>query len=91
VGLLFSRSSTGARGLDITSVIDASYRGELFIRVTNMAPHWQEIEREKYLAQLVIVPCVTPAIELVDDLEPSARDQGGFGSSDVKRPAGSSG
>lgn len=81
VGLLVSRSSTKSRGLDITSVIDAGYRGEVFISVTNTSDRWEEIEREAYLAQLLILPCATPGLELVTELSPSERADKGFGSS----------
>lgn len=81
VGLLVSRSSTKSRGLDITSVIDAGYRGEVFISVTNTSEHWEEIEREAYLAQLLILPCLTLGLELVTALSDSDRSDKGFGSS----------
>lgn len=80
VGIITARSSATARALHITGVIDAGYVGEVFLCVTNIGEQWQEISREQYLAQLLILPCITPALELVDELEPSARGTGGFGS-----------
>lgn len=81
VGLLRSRSSALARSLHVDGVVDSGYRGEVFILVTNIGDKWQEIAREEYLAQLLVVPCLTPGLELVTELSASDRGEGGFGSS----------
>jgi dUTP pyrophosphatase len=82
VGLLVPRSSAKARGLDIVGIIDPQYRGELTLCVTNIGTQWQEIAREEFLAQLLIIPCVTPSLELCTELDETERGAGGFGSSD---------
>lgn len=83
VGLLVPRSSAKARGLDIVGIIDASYRGEVTLCVTNIGTQWQEIAREEFLGQLILVPCLTPSLELTEKwkLDETSRGTGGFGSS----------
>lgn len=85
VGLISARSSVSAKGVHITGRIDSGYQGELFLIVTNMSLDWQEVSRETYLAQLIVVPFASMPLELVDDFEEvTERSAGGFGSSDVK-------
>jgi dUTP pyrophosphatase len=62
-------------------LIDAGYRGEIVCAVVNLDPHEAvEIAPGDRIAQLVIVE--VPAVEPVwaEDLPPSARGDGGFGS-----------
>ena len=45
--------------------------------------HYRLLQRAKAgdkIAQLVILPCVLPPVELVDSLEPTDRGSNGFGS-----------
>jgi dUTP pyrophosphatase len=84
VGLLVARSSAKMRGLDITRVIDADYRGPVIIGVTNIGHRAQTIEAGAYLAQMLILPVATPGLELVTELSDTARGANGFGSSDRK-------
>ena len=83
-GQIDERSSTGARGLLIRGVVDADYRGDVHLRITNISNEWLTVEREKYIAQLVIVPVLTPETVEVSELSSTERGDGGFGSSDVK-------
>lgn len=85
VGLLCPRSGLAAKhGVTIINapgIIDAGYTGEikacLGIVGTNNSYTVHPGER---IAQLVITPILTPAVELVDDLDSSTRADGGFGS-----------
>jgi dUTP pyrophosphatase len=84
-GLVLPRSGLASkRGLTLANapgLIDAGYRGEVICAVVNLDPHEAvEIAVGDRVAQLVIVevPTVTPAF--VDELPPSARGEGGFGS-----------
>ena len=86
VGLLTIRSSLGREGLVIPNapgVVDSGYRGELMMQVTMVKDDGYAIRRGDRIGQLVILPIVTPAVEIVDQLPPSAdgRGAGGFGSS----------
>lgn len=80
MGLLLSRSSAKARQLDITNVIDASYRGDVMISVTNIGNDTQHVEGLKYLAQLVVLPCALLEPRLVEELSRTPRGTAGFGS-----------
>jgi dUTP pyrophosphatase len=83
LGLLVrDRSSMAARGLATTGgVIDAGYRGEILILVTNLRAHPVEIKAGEKIAQMIPVPVLTGVVEQVTDLEDSSRAEKGFGSS----------
>jgi dUTP pyrophosphatase len=83
LGLLVrDRSSMAARGLATTGgVIDAGYRGEILILMTNLGTHPIEIKAGEKIAQMIPVPVLTGVVEEVSDLEDSARAEKGFGSS----------
>ena len=87
-GLVLPRSGLASeRGLTLANapgLIDAGYRGEVICAVVNLDPHEAvEIAVGDRIAQLVIVPL--PALEprFVDELPPSTRGTGGFGSTGV--------
>ena len=84
VGLIFARSSMGAkRGLapaNKVGVIDSDYRGELRVVLHNHSKISQQVEPGERIAQLVIVPIITPGFEVVDDLSDTVRADKGFGS-----------
>ena len=83
LGLLIrDRSSMAARGLATTGgVIDAGYRGEILVLMTNLSPETQEIRVGEKIAQMIPVPVLTGAVEAVESLEDSRRAEKGFGSS----------
>lgn len=84
VGLVFGRSGLGIRhGIvpaNAVGVIDADYRGEILVGLTNHSAEPYIIIPGDRIAQLVIVPVLTPPIEEVMDLSDTARGDGGFGS-----------
>ena len=83
LGLLVrDRSSMAARGLATTAgVIDAGYRGEVLIVMTNLGQAPVEVKAGEKIAQMIPVPVLTGVVEEVDGLEESARQAKGFGSS----------
>lgn len=83
LGLLVrDRSSMAARGLATTGgVIDAGYRGEVLILMTNLGPAPVQLTAGEKIAQMIPVPVLTGAVEAVDTLEDSSRAAKGFGSS----------
>ena len=83
LGLLVrDRSSMAARGLATTGgVIDAGYRGEILIVMTNLGDVPVELKAGEKVAQMVPVPVLTGLVEQVESLEESARAEKGFGSS----------
>jgi dUTP pyrophosphatase len=83
LGLLVrDRSSMAARGLATTGgVIDAGYRGEILVLMTNLGDSLVELRAGEKIAQMIPVPVLTGQVVAVDDLEESARLAKGFGSS----------
>jgi dUTP pyrophosphatase len=82
LGLLVrDRSSMAARGLAITGgVIDAGYRGEILVVMTNLGDAAVELKAGEKIAQMVPVPVLTGAVEEAAELEDSVRAAKGFGS-----------
>jgi dUTP pyrophosphatase len=83
LGLLIrDRSSMAARGIATTGgVIDAGYRGEILVLMTNLGSTVVELQAGEKIAQMIPVPVLTGDVEEVESLEESARAEKGFGSS----------
>ncbi|MGH2721919.1 MAG: dUTP diphosphatase [Actinomycetota bacterium] len=63
-------------------LIDSGYRGEIGVVVVNHDSRTAvKIERGDKVAQLVVLPVARARLVECDDLPPSARGDGGFGSS----------
>ncbi|TKW65219.1 MAG: dUTP diphosphatase [Paracoccus denitrificans] len=84
VALILPRSGAGAKhGVELRNtvgVIDADYRGEWMVKVAQREGKefgWAEGER---LFQYILVPAAQFDPELVDELPPTNRGEGGFGS-----------
>lgn len=81
VGLIRSRSGTMVRdGLVTDGTIDSHYNGSIRICLFNHGGSKYEVKAGDKIAQLVIVPCFLPELELVDSLEETDRGDAGFGS-----------
>jgi dUTP pyrophosphatase len=83
LGLLVrDRSSMAAKGIATTGgVIDAGYRGEILVLMTNLGAEAIELKAGEKIAQMVPVLVLTGPVEEVETLEDSARAEKGFGSS----------
>jgi dUTP pyrophosphatase len=83
LGLLVrDRSSMASRGIITTGgVIDAGYRGEILVLMTNLTDASVELKAGEKIAQMIPVPVLTGTVEEVESLEDSARAEKGFGSS----------
>jgi len=83
LGLLVrDRSSMAARGIATTGgVIDAGYRGEVMVVMTNLGDEAVELKAGEKIAQMVPVPVLTGVVEEAEELEVSVRAAKGFGSS----------
>ena len=84
VGIMAVRSSMGVKhGITLTNgigVIDSDYRGPLGVSLHNFREEPYTIEPGDRIAQLMVVPVVRENIEVVEELPPTERGQGGFGS-----------
>ena len=86
-GLVVPRSGLAAEhGLSVVNgpgLVDPSYRGELKVVLVNLGGEPYEGEPGDRIAQLLLVPCLTPGVRTVDELPPSrdGRGEAGFGSS----------
>ncbi len=71
----------GVSILNTPGLIDAGYRGELKVLLVNHDPTAAvTLRRGERIAQLVIQPVERAELVLVDELPPSERGAGGFGS-----------
>ena len=81
VGMLKSKSGLNVyRGVVTEGVIDAGYTGSIKVKLYNLGKDIQYFQRGDKIAQLVILPIVTPALKLVDKFEKTERGDNGFGS-----------
>jgi dUTP pyrophosphatase len=62
-------------------VIDAGYRGEILVLMTNLGEEPIELKAGEMIAQMIPVPVLTGPVREVETLEVSAREVKGFGSS----------
>ena len=65
---------------NLVGLIDSDYQGQLMVSCWNRGAQPYALQPLERLAQLVIVPVVQAAFEVVDDFDASARAAGGFGS-----------
>lgn len=81
VGMLKSKSGLNVnRGVITEGVIDAGYTGSIKVKLYNLGKDIQYFQRGDKIAQLVILPIVTPAMKLVDKFAETERGDNGFGS-----------
>ena len=81
-GFIKAKSGLNVKhGLTCTGVIDAHYTGSIAVKLYNHHPCLRyDVKPGDKIAQLVILPCVMPHLELVDSLEETDRGDNGFGS-----------
>lgn len=82
VGMLKSKSGLNVKH-DIVGegVIDSGYTGSIRVKLYNHGGESYMIEVGDKISQLVIMPIITPDLELVTALEETERGCNGFGSS----------
>lgn len=65
---------------NLVGLIDSDYQGQIFVSTWNRGKAAFTIQPLERLAQLVVVPVVQVAFEIVDEFHASSRGAGGFGS-----------
>jgi dUTP pyrophosphatase len=70
----------GVTVLNSPGTIDADYRGEIGVPLINHGREAFTIKRGERIAQMVIAPVAQVSLAPIAELPPSARGQGGFGS-----------
>ena len=82
VGFLKSKSGLNVnQGIQSAGVIDCGYTGSIHVKLYNHGHSMVHIKRGQKISQLVLLPIITPELEIVDALEETERGNGGFGSS----------
>lgn len=66
---------------NLVGLIDSDYQGPLMVSCWNRGLASYQITPGERIAQLVVVPVVQVALEIVEDFNASARGAGGFGHS----------
>lgn len=88
VGLIFARSGLATkRGLapaNKVGVIDSDYRGEIMVALYNQSGEAQKIDAGERVAQISFVPYYTAEFVQAEELDSTARGEGGFGSTGTK-------
>ncbi len=87
-GLIYARSGLATKkGLapaNKVGVVDCDYRGEVKVALHNHSDICQSVSSGERIAQLVITPYITAAFTVADELSPTVRGAGGFGSTGSK-------
>ena len=66
---------------NLVGLIDSDYQGPLMVSCWNRGAAAYEVQPGERIAQLVVVPVVQVALEVVQDFAASERGSGGFGHS----------
>jgi len=83
-GLIYARSGMACKRClapaNKVGVIDSDYRGEIIVALHNHGGETQIVSHRERIAQMIITPVLTPAYEIVEGLDVTARGEGRFGS-----------
>ncbi len=87
-GGIFPRSGIASkkslRPANCIGVIDPDYRGQIKVAIHNDSDSMKKIEPYERIAQFALLPKYTLTFEEVEELNKTARGEGGFGSSGNK-------
>lgn len=88
VALVFARSGLAVKsGISLSNgvgVIDSDYTGEILVGLINQSDSEFTFNPGDRIAQLAVVPVCRACIVVTDNLSPTARGSGGFGSTGIK-------
>jgi len=83
-GAVYARSGLackqGLRPANCVGVVDSDYRGEVMVFLHNDNDEARSIQNGDRIAQLVIQPYLSVSFTEVEELDDTARGEGGFGS-----------
>lgn len=84
VALVFACSGLGIKHgvapANCVGVIDSDYRGEIMVGLHNAGESDYTVQPGDRIAQLMVVPVVQAQVQMVEELDDTARGAGGFGS-----------
>ena len=80
VGLITSKSGLMAKGITSRGTVDASYRGHIRAVLFNHSSTDYQFHRGDKVTQMVLLPIITPELEVVTELSETDRGEAGFGS-----------
>lgn len=64
---------------NLVGLIDSDYQGQVMVSCWNRGQDAFTVQPGERIAQMVVVPVVQAALEVVDEFAPSQRGEGGFG------------
>lgn len=80
-GMLKSKSGLNVKhGITSEGVIDEGYTGSIVVKLYNYTLDDYYVSVGDKISQLVVIPVLTPELELVDELDGGERGDNGFGS-----------
>ncbi len=74
----------GITVVNAPGTIDSDYRGEVKVGLINLGSEPYTIRRGERIAQMVIQQVYQASVEIVDELDETERNEGGFGSTGVR-------
>ena len=80
VGMLTSKSGLMLKGITSRGTVDADYTGEVKAILYNHGWLPKRIRKGQKITQMVIMPIITPFVDVVKSLEKTDRGNNGFGS-----------
>lgn len=84
-GQIAPRSSLSVKEIDVgAGIIDSDYRGEVKVLLINNSLKDFVVKKGDRISQLILKMIYTPQIKIVNELSNSERNDGGFGSTNIK-------
>lgn len=82
MGLVFSKSGLNFKhGITSEGIIDSGYSGTIKAKLYNNSMVPYVVKKGEKITQLIILPVITPELEIVDKFEETEGGDNGFGSS----------
>ena len=81
VGFIKSKSGLNVKNnITAEGVVDSGFTGSIVVKLYNHGNTEYHFDKGDKITQLVILPIITPELELVDELSATDRGASGFGS-----------